>query len=48
MSRPRVYLGGALSRPVSEIVAACAGLLAALALFVCYLWAVGLGLTPTP
>ncbi|HRS17708.1 MAG TPA: hypothetical protein P5234_15840 [Thermoanaerobaculaceae bacterium] len=48
MSRPRLYLGGALSRPVSEIVAACAGLLAALALFVCYLWAVGLGLTPTP
>lgn len=43
-----MYLGGAVSRPVSEIVAACAGLLAALALFVCYLWAVGLGLTPTP
>ncbi len=48
MSRRRMYLGGAVSRPVSEIVAACAGLLAALALFVCYLWAVGLGLTPTP
>ena len=48
MSRPRVYLWGALSRPVSEIVAACAGLLAACALFAAYLWAVGLGLTPTP
>ncbi len=48
MIRPRMYLGGALSRPVSEIVAACAGLLAACALFVAYLWAVGLGLTPTP
>ena len=48
MARSRCYLGRALARPVSEIVAACAGLLAALALFVCYLWAVGLGLTPTP
>ncbi len=48
MIRPRMYVGGALSRPVSEIVAACAGILAACALFVCYLWAVGLGLGPTP
>lgn len=48
MARPRLYLGGALSRPVSEIVAACAGILAACALFVAYLWAVGLGLAPTP
>ena len=40
----RFYLGHALSRSVSSIVAGAALLVAACALFVAYLWAVGLGL----
>jgi len=42
----RIYLGSALSRPVSEVVAFIAGALAFGALFTLVLWAVGLGLTP--
>jgi len=39
-----IYQGRALSRSVSSIVAGAALLIAACALFVAYLWAVGLGL----
>ena len=40
----RAYLGRALSRPVSELVAILAGGFALAALFTLYLWAVSLGL----
>ena len=42
----RFYVGSALSRPVSELVALIAGALAFGALLALTIWAVGLGLTP--
>ena len=40
----RAYFGRALNRSVSSVVAGAALILAGCALFVAYLWAVGLGL----
>lgn len=44
VSAPRLYIGRALSRPVSEVVALAAGALALAALVAAWLWALGLGL----
>lgn len=44
MTARRFYVGSALSRPVSELVALIAGALAFGALFALTLWAVSLGL----